>query len=92
MRAFLFISFFICLLSPLSLNPSTETIVVQLLEQQGLELIFSMGELVDIDIQHAVERVINQLKTPGGFCSFPFAPFSILTNCRYIVGATRIQT
>eukprot|EP00029_Vermamoeba_vermiformis_P001086 TRINITY_DN11255_c0_g1_i1.p1 TRINITY_DN11255_c0_g1~~TRINITY_DN11255_c0_g1_i1.p1 ORF type:complete len:391 (-),score=35.97 TRINITY_DN11255_c0_g1_i1:53-1225(-) len=41
-----------------------ESIVVQLLEQQGLELILAMGELVDIDIQHAVERVINQLKTP----------------------------
>jgi hypothetical protein len=45
----------------------TESIVVQLLEQQGLELILAMGELVDIDIQHAVERVINQLKTPGTF-------------------------
>jgi molecular chaperone GrpE (heat shock protein) len=47
----------------------TESIVVQLLEQQGLELILAMGELVDIDIQHAVERVINQLKTPGTFGS-----------------------
>lgn len=58
---------FVCLssLSKILTFLKKETIVVQLLEQQGLELILAMGELVDIDIQHAVERVINQLKTSG---------------------------